>query len=670
MERSMSEEVADPDFRPIDRSQHLLLVIDDKPARLDATVRQLRHAGFSTCEASSGAAGLAAAGDAISAIVVDVQLPDMDGVELCRQLRSRPQTARLPVLQLTAAPLTDDAKLRGRDSGADACLTRPVEPAVLVATVQALVRTRAAEEGMRHSEAKFRAIYAQAPSGIGLLDASGRFVDANPALLRLLGRDAPALLGRTIAELVPASASARARRFGQCIGDGGDQGDSAEFAVLDPQGRLVHLQWSLSRAIEPGIDMVVVNDVSQRVLLEQQRLKLLERERVARSEAERVGRTKDDFIAVLSHELRTPLNAIMQWAHVLLKRGGTPEQMRGFAAIERNVKLQARMIADLLDMSQLNVGKLPLLLESIDPAALLRSALQALQQSADENENRLIVDIAGSYRPIRVDAARLQQVIWNLLSNAIKFSSRGGRIWVVLEQDGAGLSLGVRDEGQGMAAEFVPLAFDRFAQSHAAGRRGRGGLGLGLAIAKQLVEAHGGTISAYSAGPGRGASFVVRLPAEAQLPQGLRPRADSGAANADPGEAVETRLNGLRLLIVEDDREAGAMLQLILRERGAEVELARDAATALALAERWRPDLLISDIGLPDQDGYALIRGLRRREAQAQPQAPRLPAIALTAFTRPQDREQALAAGFDRHCGKPLRPLQLIQMVHQLLPQR
>ncbi len=651
-----------PDFRPIDRSQHLLLVVDDEPASLYATVRVLRAAGFRTCEAVSGAAGLAAVSEDISAMVVDVHLPDMDGFELCRRLRLNESTARMPVLHLTAAYVTDADKVRGLDSGADAYLTRPVEPAVLVATVQALVRTRIAEDAMRHSEAKFRAVYAQAPGGIGLLDSAGRFVGANPALQQLLGRDEAQLLGQAIDSFVPPRAAQQARE----LIDREKGLLSSEFPVLGLDGHLTHLEWSVSRDIEPGLDMVMASDVSQRVLLEQQRKQLLERERVARTEAERVNRTKDDFIAVLSHELRTPLNAIIQWAHVLMKGGGTPEQMRGFAAIDRNVKVQGRMITDLLDMSRLDTGKLPLQREMLDPAELLQMAMQAMQQSLDDNANELVMDLHPPYRQISADGSRLQQVVWNLITNAIKFSPRGGRIWVRLDEDAQGLTLTVRDEGQGMSPEFLPFAFDRFAQSHTLNNRGRGGLGLGLSIVKQLVEAHGGTITVESAGLGLGSTFSLRLPLGAGLSAPMGGEPDSAFAPLDAELALDPMLSGVRVLVVEDDREAGAMLQLILRDRGAEVELAQDADTALALIRHQPPDVLVSDIGMAEKDGYDLIREVRRLEAGSRSLA-RLPAIALTAFTRVQDQEQALSAGFDLHCPKPVRHAQLVQMIHTLM---
>jgi PAS domain S-box-containing protein len=292
------------EFRPIDRAAHVLLVVDDDPATRYATSRRLQSAGFQTREAATGAEGLAAADESISAMVLDIHLPDIDGFALCRMLRSRPGTSRLPVLHLSAAYVTDDDKVRGLDAGADAYLTHPVEPAVLVATVQALVRTRIAEESMRRSESKFRTIYAQAPGGICLLDPQGRLLDANPALLGFLGLDLDAVLGHALADFVPADEAARASLF---FRRPPTETASGEIALLDRAGRATHLEWSITQGVEPGVTMAVAVDISARRLVEQQRQELLEGERVARGAAERLSRMKDELIAVLSHELRTPL---------------------------------------------------------------------------------------------------------------------------------------------------------------------------------------------------------------------------------------------------------------------------------------------------------------------------------------------------------------------------
>jgi hypothetical protein len=651
---------APTDFRPMDRSQHELLVIDDNPASRYATVRLLRAAGFGTREAATGTEGLAAADGSVSAVILDIHLPDIDGFELCAMLRSRPATARVPVLHLTAAYVTDEDKVRGLDSGADAYLTRPVEPAVIIATVQALVRTRMAEEAMRRSESMFRAVYDQAQTGIALLDDRGCLLDANRAMLRLLARPAEDVIGQALSQFVPAHGAHRIVGFTVAADS---PSVAQEVPIQRPDGTLVHVEWSVSPHIEPGVTMAVATDVSQRVALEQQRQQLLDRERSARGEAEQVSRMKDDFIAVLSHELRTPLNAIMSWTHVLRQRGGSPELERGLAAIERNGTTQARMISDLLDMSRLNMGKLPLTFVAIDLAEEVTSSVNAIRPASDAGP-RIELELAPPYRPIRADASRLQQVIWNLLSNAIKFTPASGRIVVSLTQDDAGVRLRVVDEGQGIAPSFLPFVFDRFAQSDAASNRQRGGLGLGLSIVKQLVEAHGGTVSASSAGLGEGATFEVWLPTDPAHP-GREDFPDSGHGfeAIDPAQAS---LEGVHLLVVDDDPEASAMLRIILSDRGAAVQTASDVRAALQLIGVRRFDALISDIGMPGQDGYDLIREVRRTESEAV-QRQRLPAIALTSFTREQDRAQALAAGFDEHCAKPLRPLKLVLQIRALL---
>jgi PAS domain S-box-containing protein len=657
---------AKPEFRPIDRSGHELLVVDDNPVSRYATVRQLGAAGFRTREAATGAEGLARADDRVSAIVLDIHLPDIDGFELCARLRSRPGVARIPVLHLTAAYVSDDDKVRGLDAGADAYLTRPVEPAVLVATVQALVRTRIAEEAMRRSERKFRAIYAQSLSGIALLDDAGAFVDANPAMERLTGCSRAELLARPLAEFAPPE---EAQAMRDLLAHQGEPVAGREVMMQRPDGSLVHLEWTLSPHIEPDVTMATATDISARVRATRQRQQLLERERTARGEAEQVNRMKDDFIAVLSHELRTPLNAIMGWTHVLLQRGGSDELLRGLAAVERNGRAQARIISDLLDMSRLNLGKLPLNFASLDPVEEVQAAVAALRPATEAGDVAIDVQLQPPYRAIRADSQRLQQVLWNLLSNAVKFSARGGRVELAVAQDEAGLRLRVTDRGQGIAPEFLPFVFDRFAQSDAASNRQRGGLGLGLSIVKQLVEAHGGTVSAYSAGVGHGARFEVFLPAEA-APRVGPEWAETGRGALDALPSPETSLDGVDLVMVDDDPDASSMLQLILGEHGASVRVAHDVDAALRLIDARRPDVLVSDIGMPGRDGYDLIREVRRREAQAGDGGRAVPAIALTSFTRAQDRQQAVAAGFDVHCAKPLRPLALVQQIRQLLDRR
>ena len=653
------------EFRPIDRSAHMLLIVDDDPVSRYATVRLLQKAGFQTREAGTGAEGLAAADAGISAMVLDVHLPDIDGFELCRRLRSRPDTARIPVLHLSAAYVTDDDKVRGLDSGADAYLTHPVEPAVLVATVQALVRARLAEEGMRLSEAKFRAIYAQVPAGICLLDAQARIVDANPAVLRFLGRPFDAVAGQPLKAFAPPEQASVfdawiARRSADAVA-----GDArAAFSLVAADGNRTELEWTLTPHIEGDAMLAVATDVTHRGAIERQQRDLMEREQAARGDAERISRMKDELIAVLSHELRTPLNAMLGWTHVLQKRGGNEETVRGLDAIERNGRMQARMISDILDMSRLNMGKMPLLFEPMDPVQVVTTAVDAMQPSLGENGQRVVLDVQPPHRAIRADSARIQQVVWNLLSNAIKFSPKGSEIRVSLRDRPDGLTLTVADQGQGVEAEFLPLLFERFTQGDAGSNRRRGGLGLGLSIVEQLVEAHGGAITAHSEGVGRGTQFIVELPTDA-IEARQSEAADTPADEVAQPAQAETGLVGIHVLIVDDDPDACAMLGIILGDRGATVSTANGFDEALTVLKTLRPDVLVSDIGMPGQDGYALMRRIRSDEAASR--QPRLPSIALTSFTRMQDEHQAIAAGFDLHCPKPLRPLKLLQAVESLV---
>ena len=496
---------------------------------------------------------------------------------------------------------------------------------------------------------KFRTLYAKARGGICLLDANGRIVDANPALLQLLRRDLQGVVGRRVSDFVAPEVDG--------LGAPAGAGWQAEFTLVDAAGARVHVEWSVSPFVQEGLSIAMATDVSERVLIHQARLELLEREQAARQEAERVNRLKDDLIAVLSHELRTPLNAIMGWTHVLLQQGGSDVALRGLRAIERNGKAQARLIADILDMSSMNMDKLQLTLEWCDPGELVRGALEDLREQAGVRGVELVCTAAAPLRPLRVDVGRVRQVIWNLVGNAIKFSQKGGRVEISVEQDDDALRLAVADGGRGIDAEFLPYLFDRFSQGDTAATRTRGGLGLGLAIVKHLVELHGGTIVASSAGLGLGARFDMRLP----MPQSRERNAGpvASAVDAFPDDLPADLFDGLRILLVDDDRDGLAALEIVLSDRGARVEIATDVDGALRRIADFAPDVLLSDIGMPGRDGYALMREHRRTETDGR----RMPAIALTAFSRKQDIDQALAAGFDDHCAKPLRPLELLRVI-------
>ena len=642
----------------IDRSRHLLLVVDDNPSTRYATARVLRAAGFRTVEAGSGGEALARVAQGVSGVVLDVHLPDIDGFEVCRIIRSRPATQLLPVVHLSGAYVKNEDRVTGLNAGADAYMVHPVEPAVLVATLQALIRARTAEDQLRRSEQRFRAIYDQADSGIALVDGQGRFADLNAALVALLGRSRSELLGRAISELAPAEWRLAVAR------DVAAPAESrapwrGEFPLVRADGRWVHLEWSISSHVEPGVRIAIAIDVSQRHELEQRRRDVLAREQAARVEAERHSRTKDDFIAVLSHELRTPLNAIVGWVHILKRRGITPEGLRGIEAIERNAKTQARIISDILDVSRINSGKLRLDAEWADPAELVTSALDSLSVAVNDRRIQVDTEIDAAHAPAWLDPARFQQIFWNLMTNAIKFSPEGGRVVVRLARTGDRLRLEVQDFGVGIKPDFLPHLFDRFTQSDSPGNRAHGGLGLGLSIVKHLVDLHGGTVSATSADSVQGTLMRVELPTEARgLGVNDDPETEGGPESEDHEPDV---LHGLDVLVVEDDREASEMMQVVLSDRGATVRGAQDYDGALAALQHAWPDVLVSDIGLPGRDGYELVRSLRQIERETR--RSRLPVIALTAFAREEDSQKSLAAGFDLHLSKPLKPHLLLAAI-------
>ncbi len=407
----------------------------------------------------------------------------------------------------------------------------------------------------------------------------------------------------------------------------------------------------------------------ERAKQEQDREELLRRERAARAEAERASRMKDEFLATLSHELRTPLHAILGWSQILARRG-TAELAQGLEVIERNARAQTKIIDDLLDMSRIISGKVRLDVQRVDLAAVARLAVDTVRPGADAKGVRLQAVLDPLAGPVNGDPNRLQQVLWNLLTNAVKFTPRGGRVQILLERVNSLLELRVIDTGQGISADFLPHVFDRFSQADASNTRQHAGLGLGLAIVKQLVELHGGSVSAKSAGPGQGATFCIELPllsvsGEVAGPPDRRHPSRSEAAEggqADPaGQFAD--FSGLKILVVDDEPDARALMRRLLEDSRATVLEASSAAEALSLLRAARPDVLISDIGMPGESGYGLIRQIR---ALPQDAGGATPAVALTAYARTEDRMQAILAGFQHHAAKPVEPAELIAMVASL----
>jgi PAS domain S-box-containing protein len=396
--------------------------------------------------------------------------------------------------------------------------------------------------------------------------------------------------------------------------------------------------------------------------------RLYDGERAARTEAERQGRMKDEFLATLSHELRTPLNAILGWSQVLRSgRKADPEDVRrGLETIERNARAQTRIIEDLLDMSRIISGKVRLDVQRVELSSVLDAAVATVRHAADAKGVRLQVVLDPNAGVVAGDPARLQQVFWNLLSNSVKHSQRGGRVQVLLDRVNSHVEVNVIDDGEGISPEFLPHVFDRFRQADSTTTRRHGGLGLGLSIVKQLVELHGGTVRAASAGVGQGATFTVMLPlTPVQLesePTGERrhPRAD-----VDPNAVSDAcvKLAGVRVLVVDDEPDARSLLERLLADCEAVVTTAASAAEALDVVRREKPDVVVSDIGMPGEDGYALIRKVR---ALGPGEGGDVLAVALTAYARTEDRTRAMLAGFQTHVAKPVEPAELVAAVASL----
>jgi signal transduction histidine kinase/CheY-like chemotaxis protein len=393
-----------------------------------------------------------------------------------------------------------------------------------------------------------------------------------------------------------------------------------------------------------------------------ERKALLESERAARTAAERLSEVKDEFLATLSHELRTPLNAILGWSQVLRSSiRSQADLMKGLQKIERNARAQTQLIDDLLDMSRITSGKLRLNIQSLSPVSVIEGAIETVQPAADAKGIRLERALDPSAGPVSGDPGRLQQVIWNLLSNAIKFTPTGGKVQVRLERVNAHVEISVADTGIGVRPEFIPYLFDRFRQGDASTTRSYGGLGLGLSIVKSIVELHGGSVLARSAGEGLGMTVAVRLPiAEVYTQPDGGERLHPTGIPAVPDTFMTADLNGVNVLVVEDHADARELVTRVLEECHARVLIASDAEAALRLVEAEKPDVIVSDIGLPGTDGFELLRRVR---ALGPDRGGRIPAIALTAFARSEDRTRALRAGFLVHVSKPVDPSELVATV-------
>jgi CheY-like chemotaxis protein len=391
---------------------------------------------------------------------------------------------------------------------------------------------------------------------------------------------------------------------------------------------------------------------------------LLDAERNRRLESERAGRLKDEFLANLSHELRTPINAILGWSQ-LIKPGesSAADVAEAIEVIQRNARIQAHLIDDLLDMSRVVSGKMRLDVQRVELPAVIDAALESVRPGAEAKNIRIekIIDpLAG---PVTGDPARLQQIVWNILSNALKFSDKGGKVQIVLERVNSHLDLSVSDNGVGISAEFLPYVFDRLSQADHLPSRRQGGLGVGMAIVKSLTELHGGTVRVKSAGLGLGSTFIVSLPVSILHAKPDSKGGEHPTSQRDLCPPYAPHLDGVRVLIVDDDADAMELVKRVLKSCEAQVTTAASGAEGLALLQQECPDVVLADIGMPGMDGYEFVRQVRGLELE---RARNTPVVALTALGRSEDRRRAMLAGFDLHVAKPAEPAELVAVVGRM----
>ncbi|MGZ5173319.1 MAG: PAS domain S-box protein [Burkholderiales bacterium] len=538
-----------------------------------------------------------------------------------------------------------------------------------------LTQRRAHEDSLRQSEERFRLLIEGVPDyAIFMLDANGYVVTWNAGAERIKGYAPDEIIGQHFSKFYPADA----------IESGWPE---HELQVASTEGRFQDEGWRLRKDGSTFWANVIITalrdesgrlrgfakltrDLSERKRAETleasgvQHQEMLEAERSARMEAQRTARMKDEFLATLSHELRTPLNAILGWTQLL--RTAPAEKSKdvshGLEVIERNARAQVQLVDDLLDLSRILAGQVRLDVQRLTLVDVISAAVESALPAAHAKGIRLekILDPRSSL--VSGDPARLQQVVWNLLSNAIKFTPKGGRVQVLLERVNSHLEISVIDTGIGIPGNFLPHVFERFSQKDSTTSRTHGGLGLGLAISKQLVELHGGTIQAKSKGEGEGATFVVTLPLLVVHDGGPNPSRVHPTHQAEPQNVLLPTLRGVHVLVVDDEVDARELVVRLLQRQGARVSLASSAEEALRQIEIDSPDVLVSDVGMPNMDGYQLMRQIRATETRNK----RLPALALTAFARAEDRKRAMLAGYQAHLAKPFDTAELVLLVADL----
>ena len=636
------------------------LIIDDNPSDRALALRELKKL-FPQLQyeeiIDENSFATALERDDFNLVITDYQLRWTTGIDILNRIKKH--QSECPVIMFTGTGSEEIAVSAMKAGLDDYVIKSPRHFVRLAAAVRSAWEKYEQKKALQEFKQTYYRFFERIPLGLYRLNAEGEIVEANSFLAKMLGYQQPQdVRGKSIFQyhLQPETYLLWQQQLNQNDAvsefEGQIQALNKEpiwichhaIAIRDTQNNLIGYEGAIA-------------DITANKRAELEKLELLDRERKAREEAQTINRIKDEFLATLSHELRTPLNAIIGWVQIL-RSGmmGEAQITRGIDVIDRNAKAQNKLIDDLLDVSRIIRGTMSLKFKPVDLVGVLMASLDTVSPSAIAKDIEIVTQIELDTIEVNGDAERLQQIFWNILINAIKFTPTDGKITIALTTIDNSVVVKVADTGEGIAAEVLPYVFDRFRQAETkSSTRTHGGLGLGLAIVRHLVEIHGGRVTADSAGLGKGTTFAVELP--------ILSESDSIKSSAGSGLNFLPSLENLTLLVVEDEADAREMLTLILEQCDAKVITANSVEQALIQYQQCQPDILISDISMPIQDGYALIEQIRASKNNKS----KIPAIALTANAREKDRERALEAGFDLHIAKPIEPIELIQSISQLL---
>jgi PAS domain S-box-containing protein len=613
------------------KSDTSILLVDDDEAKRYTIAKTLVRAGFEITEAGTGSEALSLVASLPALVILDVKLPDISGFEVCRRIKSNPATCAIPVLHISTTFVDLEDKLHGLDGGADGYLTNVAEPLELLATVRALLRARRAEDAAQISTRQWQTTFDAISDGVMLLDASGKVVQANRTIERILGRPWTDILGNDLPALWDGPIQREESLFAKMLESGTRQADDRSLGdcwihvAVDP---LRDVAGSIKGAI------CLVSDISDRKRMEMQLFAQAE-------DLQAAAQRKDEFLAMLAHELRNPLASLANSLQIIRM------QVKGNVLVEdsvdvagRQIHHMTRLLDDLFDVSRITRGTVELRKKTIDLNLVIEHAVQASLSLFDVFPHILSTSVPPEPLQIEGDPTRLEQIVTNLLNNAVKYTEPGGHITLSLAREGDRAVLRVRDTGIGITAEMQENIFDLFVQADHSLDRGRGGLGIGLTLVRSLVELHGGTISVFSRGPGHGSEFTVRLPAL------------SAPLNQSPQDTVvETNheASPSRILIVDDNRDSARTMARILELDGHDVFCVYNGLAVSEQVATFHPDVLLVDIGLPGLDGYQVARKIRQDFAKET-----LMLIAVTGYGGEDNHARAKGAGFDHYLVKPV----------------